>query len=111
MSPDKPLPITKAIVWKTYQLVKRNWKAACMDGQSMDNFAKDLEKISISSGTGWHQGVTSRHRYGVWRFPNPAVEYALWVSQQWQIAMASGRLRLRTDGGQADTGAPVGTDL
>ncbi|QPN71491.1 group II intron reverse transcriptase/maturase [Synechococcus sp. CBW1108] len=43
MSPDKPLPITKAMVWKAYQQVKRNGNAAGVDGQSLDDFAKDLE--------------------------------------------------------------------
>ena len=33
MSPDKPLPITKAMVWKAYQLVRRNGKAAGVDGR------------------------------------------------------------------------------
>jgi group II intron reverse transcriptase/maturase len=31
------------MVWKAYQLVKRNGKAAGVDGQSLDDFAKDLE--------------------------------------------------------------------
>jgi group II intron reverse transcriptase/maturase len=44
VSSDKSLPITKAMVWKAYQLVKRNGKAAGVDGQSLDDFAKDLEK-------------------------------------------------------------------
>jgi retron-type reverse transcriptase len=43
MNPNKPLPITKAMVWKAYQQVKRNGKAAGVDGQSFDDFAKDLE--------------------------------------------------------------------
>ena len=43
MRPDKPLPITKAMVWKAYQLVKRNGKAAGVDGQSLEDFAMDLE--------------------------------------------------------------------
>jgi hypothetical protein len=43
MSQDKPLPITKVMVWKAYQQVKRNGKAAGVDGQSLDDFAKDLE--------------------------------------------------------------------
>jgi len=43
MSSDKPLAITKDMVWKPYQLVKRNGKAAGVDGQSLDDFAKDLE--------------------------------------------------------------------
>ncbi|MEA5415572.1 reverse transcriptase domain-containing protein [Synechococcus sp. BA-132 BA5] len=37
------LPITKAMVWKAYQLLKRNGKAAGVDAQSLDDFAKDLE--------------------------------------------------------------------
>ena len=43
MTTDKPLPITKAMVWKAYQQVKRNGKAAGVDGQSLDDFAHDLE--------------------------------------------------------------------
>ena len=43
MSSDKSLPITKAMVCKAYQLVKRNGKAAGVDGQSLDDFAQDLE--------------------------------------------------------------------
>ena len=31
------------MVWRAYQLVKRNGKAAGVDGQSLDDFAKDLE--------------------------------------------------------------------
>jgi len=45
MSSDKSLPITiaegfceaVAMVWKAYQLVKRNGKAAGVDGQSLDD--------------------------------------------------------------------------
>jgi retron-type reverse transcriptase len=40
---DKPLPITKVMVWKAYQQVKRNGQAAGVDGQSLDDFNKDLE--------------------------------------------------------------------
>jgi group II intron reverse transcriptase/maturase len=43
MSLDKSLPITKAMVWKAYQLVKRNGKAAGVDGQSLEDFAMDLK--------------------------------------------------------------------
>jgi RNA-directed DNA polymerase len=43
LSSDKPLPITKAMVWKAYQQVKRNGQAAGVDGQSLDDFNKDLE--------------------------------------------------------------------
>jgi RNA-directed DNA polymerase len=43
VSSDKSLPITNAMVWKAYQLVKRNGKAAGVDGQSLDEFAQDLE--------------------------------------------------------------------
>jgi len=43
LSSDKPLPITKVMVWKAYQQVKRNGQAAGVDGQSLDDFNKDLE--------------------------------------------------------------------
>ena len=42
MTPDKPLPITKRMVWEAYQLVAGNGKAAGVDGQSLDEFAQDL---------------------------------------------------------------------
>jgi RNA-directed DNA polymerase len=42
MSSDKPFPITKDMVWKAYKLVERNGKAAGVDGQSLEDFAKDL---------------------------------------------------------------------
>ena len=43
MSSDKPLPITKQMVWKAYQQVKRNGKAAGVDGQSLEDFGLDLK--------------------------------------------------------------------
>ena len=43
MMSDKPLPITKRMVWEAYQSVKGNGRAAGVDGQSLDEFAKDLE--------------------------------------------------------------------
>ncbi len=43
MRSDKPLPITKRMVWEAYKLVKDKGMAAGVDGQSMDGFALDLE--------------------------------------------------------------------
>ena len=43
MTTGKPLPITKVMDWKAYQQVKRNGQAAGVDGQSLDDFNKDLE--------------------------------------------------------------------
>jgi RNA-directed DNA polymerase len=43
MSSGKPLPITKQMVWKAYQHVKRNGKAAGVDGQSLEDFGLDLK--------------------------------------------------------------------
>jgi RNA-directed DNA polymerase len=42
MSLGKSLPITKRMVWEAYQRVKRNGKAAGVDGQSLEAFAGDL---------------------------------------------------------------------
>jgi RNA-directed DNA polymerase len=39
----KPLPITKRMVWEVYKLVKEKGKAAGVDGQSLMDFADDLE--------------------------------------------------------------------
>jgi RNA-directed DNA polymerase len=39
----KPLPITKRMVWEAYKLVKKKGKAAGVDGQSLEDFAGDLE--------------------------------------------------------------------
>lgn len=43
MMSGKPLPITKRMVWQTYRSVKGNGKAAGVDGQSLDDFAQNLE--------------------------------------------------------------------
>jgi len=110
VSSDKSLPITKAMVWKAYQLVKRNGKAAGVDGQSLDDFAQDLENsLSISSGTGWHLGVTSRQRFGVWRFPSLVAVQGLWAFPRWAV-LRDAIVSRCPDGGQAGAGAPVGAD-
>ncbi|MFK4505183.1 group II intron reverse transcriptase/maturase [Bradyrhizobium daqingense] len=49
MNSGKPLPITKRMVWEAYKLVKKG-KAAGVDGQSLEDFAGDLEN----------------HRYRLW---------------------------------------------
>ena len=43
MNSSKPLPITKAMVWAAYKLVKTKGRAAGVDGQSLDDFANGLE--------------------------------------------------------------------
>lgn len=62
MTSDKPLPITKRMVWEAYQLVAGNGKAAGVDGQSLDEFAQDLGTTSTSSGIAWRREATSRQR-------------------------------------------------
>jgi RNA-directed DNA polymerase len=42
MNTDKPLPITKEMVWRAYQAISKIGKAAGIDGQSLDDFSKDL---------------------------------------------------------------------
>ncbi len=44
MNTDKPLPITKLMVWQAYQAISKNGKAAGVDGQSLDDFSKSLLK-------------------------------------------------------------------
>jgi RNA-directed DNA polymerase len=43
MKTGKPLPITKHMVWEAYKLVRRNGKAAGVDGQNLEDFANNLE--------------------------------------------------------------------
>ena len=43
MNFGKPLPIAKRMVWEAYKLVRKKGKAAGVDGQSLDDFASDLE--------------------------------------------------------------------
>lgn len=43
MNTDKPLPITKEMVWQAYRTISKNGKAAGVDGQSLDDFSKDLK--------------------------------------------------------------------
>lgn len=56
-SEDKPFQISKRLVWEAYQRVKANKGAAGVDGQSVEDFEKDLKdnlyKIwnRMSSGT------------------------------------------------------------
>jgi len=40
----KSIPITKQMVWKTYQKVKRNGGSARVDGESLELFQQDLTK-------------------------------------------------------------------
>ena len=40
---DKPLPITKRMVWEAYKQIKGKGKAAGVDGRSLDDFAGNLE--------------------------------------------------------------------
>lgn len=56
-SKDKPFQIPKQLVWEAYQSVKRNRGAAGVDGQSIEDFEKDLKNNlyrvwnRMSSGT------------------------------------------------------------
>ena len=43
MSEAKPFPITKRQVWEAYKRVKANHGGAGVDGQSLAEFAEDLE--------------------------------------------------------------------
>jgi len=43
MNLSKSLPITKLMVWDAYKLAREKGKAAGVDGQSLDEFAEDLE--------------------------------------------------------------------
>jgi retron-type reverse transcriptase len=39
---EKPFTISKRLVWEAYEQVKRNKGAAGVDGQSIEEFEKDL---------------------------------------------------------------------
>jgi retron-type reverse transcriptase len=41
-SEQKPFTISKRLVWQAYEQVKRNKGAAGVDGQSIEDFEKDL---------------------------------------------------------------------
>ncbi|NEV65441.1 group II intron reverse transcriptase/maturase, partial [Thiorhodococcus minor] len=43
MTEAKPFPITKRQVWEAYKRVKANQGGAGVDGQSLAEFAEDLE--------------------------------------------------------------------
>jgi RNA-directed DNA polymerase len=43
MNTDKPLSITKLMVWQAYHATTKNGKAIGVDGQSLDDFSKDLK--------------------------------------------------------------------
>ncbi|QPN58978.1 hypothetical protein H8F24_12790 [Synechococcus sp. CBW1002] len=58
MTTDKPLPITKVMVWKAYQQVKRNGQAAGVDGQSLDDFNKGTSKNCLHQDGALKPGLT-----------------------------------------------------
>lgn len=62
ITPDKPLPIIKRMVWEAYQLVALNGKAAGVDGQSLENLRGILETTSTSPGIALCREATSRQR-------------------------------------------------
>ena len=69
MTTGKPLPITKVMVWKAYQQVKRNGQAAGVDGQSLDDFNKDLENNLYKL---WNQMASGSYLPpAVWRVEIP----------------------------------------
>ena len=47
MKPHKPLPITKEMVWRSCKAISKNGKAAGVDGQSLDDFSRDLRNLWV----------------------------------------------------------------
>ena len=58
----KPFRISKRVVWEAFQWVRANKGAAGVDGESIEDFEKELKKNSISSGIGCLRGVIFRRR-------------------------------------------------
>ena len=58
----KPFRISKQEVWDAWIKVKGNKGAPGADGQSIEDFEKDLKGISTRSGTGCPRGRTFRLR-------------------------------------------------
>ena len=101
------------MVWKAYQLVKRNGKAAGVDGQSLDDFAKDLENNlyklwdRMASGSYFPPSV---RRVEIPKSGGGSRPLGMATDIENCTTSDSGRSR-RTDGGQAGAGVPVGADL
>lgn len=104
MMSGKSLPITKRMVWKAYQSVKGNGEAAGVDGQSLDDFAQDLEN----------------NLYKLWNAPGVRKLYAACSSagrdpQGKGWCQATGHRdrcgSRRTDGGQTASGTRIGSTL
>ncbi|BCH12331.1 hypothetical protein MesoLj131c_65890 (plasmid) [Mesorhizobium sp. 131-3-5] len=104
MKSDKPLPITKHMVWRAYKLVEGNGEAAGVDGQSLSDFARDLENNLYKL---WNRMASGSY------FP-PAVRRV-------EIPKAGGGVRplgiptdrgpRRADGDQAASGAGAGSSV
>jgi hypothetical protein len=88
MSPGKSLPITKRMVWEAYQRVKRNGKAAGVDGQSLEAFAGDLGNNFYGCGTGWLREAIFLRQCAAWRSRRPLARvHGHWVFPRSRIAL------------------------
>ena len=52
MDKAKPFCIPKREVWEAYKQVKANQGAAGVDGETIEDFDRDLRRTSIGSGIG-----------------------------------------------------------
>src|SRR3954467_10039423 len=72
-SAGKPFDISKRDVWEAYQKVKGNQGAPGVDGQTLDDFEKDLKGNLYKiwrSGIGCRRDRTFHLRCGRWRYRN-----------------------------------------
>ena len=69
-SEGKPFQIPKRLVWEAYKSVKANKGAAGVDGQSIEDFEKDLRDNLYKIWNRMSSGTYSRPRCGQSKYRN-----------------------------------------
>ena len=64
----KSFEISKWAVWEAYRRVKANKGAAGVDGESIQEFERDLSGTCTSSGIGSRRGAICPRRFVRWRY-------------------------------------------
>src|ERR1035438_756969 len=66
-------------------------------GSRLRNLKRIFQRISTSSGIGWHRAATFRHRYVEWKYQKPMERCARWEYQRSRTASRRWLQRISCD--------------
>ena len=104
MDKAKPFCIAKREVWEAYKQVKANQGAAGVDGQTIEDFEKDLNNNLYGSGIGCPRGA-------IFRQPVRRVDIPKGDGRTRPLGISDGIRPDRPDGSQAVSGAHRGAGV